>query len=78
MKYEHLLGRWSDELFNERLTMPSFHLNSRRHNKPNKTNQTKQNKKNLKMGKRNTYFDEHSTYPHRQCFLTNVEISLSS
>lgn len=25
-----------------------------------------------------TYFEEHSTYPHRQCFRTNVEISLSS
>lgn len=31
-----------------------------------------------RKGKHSTYFDEHSTYPHRQCFRTSVEISFSS
>lgn len=34
--------------------------------------------KTKRKGKHSTYFDEHSTYPHRQCFRTNVEISFSS
>lgn len=33
---------------------------------------------NKRNSNSSTYFEEHSTYPHRQCFRTNVEISFSS